>query len=527
MLNNEKPILLLIVIVLLLQIGLMPVTNADETDYYKILEAKSYKLKNIYQLTNTGSYEASAVKTTILVGAISNSPYQQNINYKVTPWPKYTYVDSSGNIYAEVIVDKIEPKETKTITVEKQVINGGISYSEDIYNMGANYTEFQEGINNKQYFEAGNKVESTASEITDKASDFHLSNTKVKLAKKIYDFVNVYITYDKDIKYANKGALSAIKTARGVCDEYATLFTAICRALKLPARVVSGYWIDEPLKPGVWNDISSKPHAWAEFYLPKVGWIPVEPTMNYIFNGVRTPNSEYFANLKTDEIHLLYGYLQNKFKSDVSIKYTSYKPTNVEIKFGDQVVMPVSSIPNSYAFTDINNNWAKDYINQLYNNGILFAKQPGLYKPADNITRAEFAAYLVNTLELDSQNSDIVFKDVNDNSDYATFIKTAAAYKLITGDTQGYYKPDDPITRQDAATIMERAIEMLNMDYATLIEPEFVDVNQVSSYAKTAVKLIYSMKIMIGKPGNLFEPKSLTTRAEVSKILNNFINATE
>ena len=525
--NNKKPILLLIVIVMLLQLFMVPVANADETNYYRILESESYKLKNIYELINTGDNEAFSVKATILVGAISNSPYQQNINYKVTPWPKYTYVDSSGNIYAEIIIDKIKSKETKTITVEKEVINSGISYSEDIYNMGADYTEFKKEINSNQYFEAGDKVESTASEIVAKASDFDLSNTKVELAKKIYDFVNTYITYDLDTKYANKGALSAIKTARGVCDEYATLFTAISRVLKLPARVVTGYWIDEPLAKGEWNDVSTKAHAWAEFYLPMVGWIPVEPTFIYTYNGVRTPNREYFANLKTDEIHLLNGYAQNKVRNDVSISYSFYKTTNVEIEIGQQAIMPVSSISNSYAFTDINNNWAKEYINQLYNKGILFAKQPGLYKPSDDITRAEFAAYLVNTLKLDSQASGVTFKDVPDSSDYASFIKTAAAYKLITGDPQGYFKPNDPITRQDAATIMKRAIDALNMDYEALLEPEFVDVNQVSSYAKNAVKLIYNMQIMTGKLGNLFEPKSLTTRAEVSKILDNFINATE
>jgi transglutaminase-like putative cysteine protease len=526
-LSNKKSILLLVIIVMLLQLVIVPVANADETNYYKILESKSYKLKNIYELKNTGDYEAFSVKATILVGAISNSPYQQNINYKVTPWPKYTYVDSSGNIYAEIIMDKIKSNETKIITVEKEVVNSGISYSEELYSMGANYTEFGKKINNNQYIEPGDKVESTASEIVAKASTFDISSTKVELAKKIYDFVNTYITYDLDSKYANKGALSAIRTARGVCDEYASLFTAISRALKLPARVVTGYWIDEPLVKGEWNDVSEKAHAWAEFYLPKIGWIPVEPTFIYTYNGVRTPNREYFANLKTDEIHLLYGYPQNKSKNDVSISYSFYKSTNVNIEIGQQAIMPVSSISNSYAFTDISNNWAKDYINQLYNKGILFAKQPGLYKPSDDITRAEFAAYLVNTLKLDSQTGGIIFKDVKDSSDYAAFIKTAAAYKLIIGDAQGYFKPNDPITRQDAATIMERAIDVLDMDCETLLEPEFVDANQISPYAKDAVKVIYSMEIMTGKLGNLFEPKCLTTRAEVAKILDNFINATE
>ena len=526
--RNKKSILLLIVMVMLMQLVMVPLVGADTSDY-RILEAKNYKIRNNYQLINTGDHEAFSVKAMVLVGAVSDSPYQQNINYKVTPWPKYTYVDSSGNIYAEIMIDKIKSGETKTITVEKEVINSGISYSQDIYELGADYTEFLEDINHDQYFEAGDKVETTAPEISAKAADFDTSKTLVALMRDIYDFVNTYITYDLDPKYANKGALSAIKTARGVCDEYATLFTAISRALNLPARVVTGYWLnsDEPLRDGVWNDISTNAHAWAEFYLPEVGWIPVEPTFIYTVNGVRTPNHDYFAHLKTDEIHLLHGYPQNELKSDISINYSYYKATNVEIKFGQQAVMPVDSLSNSYAFTDISESWAKDYINELYNQGILFAKQPGLYKPADNITRAEFAAYLINTLKLDPKTSEITFKDVKDSSDYAAFIKTAAAYNLILGDPQGYFKPNDPITRQDAATIMGRAIDVLDIDHAVLLEPEFMDVNQISAYAEEAVKLIYNMQIMTGKPGNVFEPKSYTTRAEASKILDNLINAAE
>jgi hypothetical protein len=73
-LSNKKSILLLVIIVMLLQLVIVPVANADETNYYKILESKSYKLKNIYELKNTGDYEAFSVKATILVGAISNSP---------------------------------------------------------------------------------------------------------------------------------------------------------------------------------------------------------------------------------------------------------------------------------------------------------------------------------------------------------------------------------------------------------------------------------------------------------------------
>lgn len=527
--KNKKPIFLLLVIIMLLQLIAAPIAEADETSYYKLLEPKAYKLKNTFKLENMGRNEAFSIKATVLVGAVSSSAYQKSISYKVIPWPKYTYVDSSGNIYAEVHIDKIRPSETKTITVEKEFINGGVSYTEDIYRLNEDYAEFNRDMNNNQYLQPGDKIETAAPEIMSKAAAFDAGQRKLKLAKDIYDFVNLYITYDTNSSYANKGALSAIKTARGVCDEYATLFTALSRALGLPARVATGYWLDHetPLVDGAWNDVSANPHAWPEFYIPGAGWIPAEPTFQYTYNGVKKPNHDYFANMKANDIHLLNGYQQNKLKSDINITFSYYDPTDIDISFGEQAVMPVSSLAAADAFTDISGNWSREYINELYNQGILFAKQPGVYKPADYITRAEFSAYLVNTLGLEPKTEGITFKDINNKSDYAVFIKTAAAYKLIMGDPQGYFRPDNPITRQDAASIMERAIKLLKLENGSLAEPQFSDVNQISPYAKDAVKLIYNMQIMTGKPGNLFEPKNFTTRAEVAKILDNFIDATK
>ncbi len=511
---------------MLLQLIVLPI-NAEDTGYYSTVGVKGYKLINSYELENTGYNSALSVKATVLVGAVSNSPYQQNINYKVTPIPKYTYVDSAGNIYAEVIIDEIKAKETKKIVVEKEFINSGVSYSSEIYRMDGEYNEFKEGINNGQYYEAGEKVETTATEIAKKSLGFDDSKTEVNLAKDIYNFVNLYISYDTNPLYANKGALNAIKTGKGVCDEYATLFTALSRAVGIPARVATGYWLTEPLKNGEWNDIAGKGHAWAEFYLPKVGWIPVEPTYSLTVNGVRTPDKEHFANFSSDDIHLLNAYQSNDIKSDIGIKYSYYKTTNIDISFGQQAVMPISSTSTDYAFADISSSWAKDYIDELYNKGILFGKYGKLYMPNDNITRAEFSAYLVNTLRLDSKDSEIVFKDVKDSSDYAAFIKTASAYGLITGYPDGYFKPNDTITREDAAVIMQRDIDVLDFDNSAITEPSFNDMEQVSTYAKDSVKLIYSMKIMEGKPGGIFDPKNFTTRAETSKLLDNFINATE
>ncbi|MGL4649134.1 MAG: transglutaminase-like domain-containing protein, partial [Caldilineaceae bacterium] len=66
---------------------------------------------------------------------------------------------------------------------------------------------------------------------------------------------------------------------RGYCDYFATAFVVMARSIGLPARFVVGY------APGnwtpyeqAWQVTAAQSHAWAEVYLPEIGWIPFEPT---------------------------------------------------------------------------------------------------------------------------------------------------------------------------------------------------------------------------------------------------------
>jgi transglutaminase-like putative cysteine protease len=65
---------------------------------------------------------------------------------------------------------------------------------------------------------------------------------------------------------------------RGVCQDFAHLMLSCLRALKLPARYVSGYILNEP-PPGTEKlQGADASHAWVESYLPGLGWIGFDPT---------------------------------------------------------------------------------------------------------------------------------------------------------------------------------------------------------------------------------------------------------
>ncbi|MBN1475220.1 transglutaminase domain-containing protein [Candidatus Sumerlaeota bacterium] len=67
-----------------------------------------------------------------------------------------------------------------------------------------------------------------------------------------------------------RGTLPTLERLSGDCGEYAFLFIALCRAVDIPARLVSGFTVGEE---------TFGSHAWAEFHLPGVGWVPADPSV--------------------------------------------------------------------------------------------------------------------------------------------------------------------------------------------------------------------------------------------------------
>lgn len=66
---------------------------------------------------------------------------------------------------------------------------------------------------------------------------------------------------------------------RGVCQDFAHIMIALCRAAKIPTRYVSGYfYVERPVTYTAKDSTVS--HAWVECFLPGIGWVAYDPTHN-------------------------------------------------------------------------------------------------------------------------------------------------------------------------------------------------------------------------------------------------------
>jgi transglutaminase-like putative cysteine protease len=73
-----------------------------------------------------------------------------------------------------------------------------------------------------------------------------------------------------------------LKARSGVCQDFAHVMLGLCRALKIPARYVSGYLYNGPADQLKGAQAS---HAWVEVYVPGHGWCGLDPTNNRQADG--------------------------------------------------------------------------------------------------------------------------------------------------------------------------------------------------------------------------------------------------
>lgn len=167
-------------------------------------------------------------------------------------------------------------------------------------------------------------------------------------------------------------------------------------------------------------------------------------------------------------------------------------------------------------FYDIENHWAKQDIISMATSNIISGFSDGSFKPDNKITRAEFAKILSGILKLDYASGD-KFTDVTQDKWFAPFVYSVADYGLINGVSDTSFAPNSNITREDATVILHRLLLKKGVEFEA--SAEFTDSAEISDYAKNAVLSLANGEIIKGADGR-FNPKSNLTRAEAVTLLS-------
>ena len=182
---------------------------------------------------------------------------------------------------------------------------------------------------------------------------------------------------------------------------------------------------------------------------------------------------------------------------------------------------------NLKTFKDTLKHWAKEYIDFLAGREIVAGIGDGTFAPDQVVTRAEFVKMLsgVVAAELDQYN-EIKFADVPSNKWYTNAIAWAVANNIAKGYGNGNFGPNDNITREQMAVMAVNFAKAMGLQLASTTEEiEFADAEEISDYAKEAVKALQMSGIISGKGNNIFDPKGTATRAEAAKIISLLVKA--
>lgn len=203
------------------------------------------------------------------------------------------------------------------------------------------------------------------------------------------------------------------------------------------------------------------------------------------------------------------------------------------------MVLSATILPASAAttFPDIQNHWAKSYIEAMTAAGMFKGYEDGNFKPENQLTTAEALALCARTIGLDSSTTMDIATDYYDtvkttlNNEqtwfYQEFSICLATGILTSADLKSLYQSGaltKPIEKEDLAIYLVRAMQLGPMaDRLTSYPLTFDDASSIAADAKPSVYLLHVYGIVEGDEFNDFSPKLNVTRAVMATMLTRAI----
>lgn len=188
-------------------------------------------------------------------------------------------------------------------------------------------------------------------------------------------------------------------------------------------------------------------------------------------------------------------------------------------------LVPTALAEKADDFTDVSrSDWYYQFVDYVTSKGYFNGVADKTFAPADNMTRAMFVTVLFRFHGAKGDSSQSAFVDVAPGEWYTAAINWAAANKIVDGVGNGKFAPNDPITRAQMCTMIERYLALYRKAWKVTL-PEtgsvsvMVDENAIPAYALAAVKQCQRHGLVNGFEDGTFRPNDLSTRAQVAAVI--------
>jgi len=175
------------------------------------------------------------------------------------------------------------------------------------------------------------------------------------------------------------------------------------------------------------------------------------------------------------------------------------------------LVVSMTGFALAAELSDIRGHWAEQQINKWSGSGLTGGYADGTFKPDREVSRAEFVALTNRAFDIGRVEAAAGFGDVKTNAWYYDDVAAAKANGYIGGYTDGSFKPNSPITRQEVAGILVR---LLDIAPAADGLGAFTDAARIADWSRGNIGAVVQAGLMRGMPDNTFKPLKSITRAE-------------
>lgn len=197
--------------------------------------------------------------------------------------------------------------------------------------------------------------------------------------------------------------------------------------------------------------------------------------------------------------------------------------------------LPASSADTPHPFTDVNAGaYYADAVSYVYKNGLMNGTTATAFAPSTAMSRAMFTTVLGRMCGIsDDAEATDTFTDTDKNTWYSPFVGWANDSGIMQG-YGGKFRPNDPITRQEAAVCVSRLITYLDtmLDYTNVSPDAYRDASSIAQdWAIAHVNLLSRYGIIQGDQNGNFNPTGTLDRAQGATILMRlhakYLDATE
>jgi len=162
--------------------------------------------------------------------------------------------------------------------------------------------------------------------------------------------------------------------------------------------------------------------------------------------------------------------------------------------------------------------WAYPYIYAIYSAGITTGYADGTYRPAQNVSRGQMAAFIIRAKfgEDFSYSSTQHFSDIPDTHWVFKYVQKMYDEGITTGYADGTYRPSENVNRAQMATFIIRALFGDTFSYT--IDAHFSDVPD-THWAFKYVQKMYDEGITTGYADGTYRPSQNVSRAQMATFI--------